>query len=300
MEFILKHFSFTDGRLVRSHNFPEDVVSWKTNFLNDIVLDRGSPLSNTVRWVYITDAADSKLITFDMETNKTRAIYHPSMDFDHGDGSDIVVGGKTYKLKTPIDGLAMSGDFQFVYFCALGSKDLFQVSTRALRDEREDFASNVRYVGSKVSQTGGMTSSSDSLYYGALSKNGVYRWDMRRDKHFQGVGAADVVMNTQTELVQDDQSLQWPDSFTVDEYGYLLFSACRAHLFLLGGIDFSGASGANFRIWRVNISERSYLVPESASFCQKQEMSSEYLNNGRTGLTESLKDCVDNPQALKS
>ncbi|CAG5119026.1 unnamed protein product [Candidula unifasciata] len=212
-------YNLNDGSLVRSHDFPEDLVSNKTNFLNDIVIDRGSPTSKSAKWVYITDAVDSKLI-------------HESMDYEEGDGSNITVNGISYILKTPIDGLAMSSDFEYVYYCALGKKGA-------------DFGSKVRLVGEKASQTGGMTYATDNLYYGALTKNSVYKWEIK----------------TETEILKDDEKLEWPDSFTVDEDGFLWFTACRAQLFLLGGIDFSGVKGANFRVWRVSISENGYLAP---------------------------------------
>ncbi|CAL1528897.1 unnamed protein product [Lymnaea stagnalis] len=254
-------YNLTDGSLVRRHFLPEHLVSKETNYLNDIVLDRGSRYLRSASHVYITDAADAKLIAFDLRTNTTSVFYHPSMDADPGAGSDITVNGKVYRLPIPIDGLAISPDFGYVYYCALGSKDLYQVPSKVLRDPSVDFASHVRYVGSKVSQTGGMVFASSNLYFGALTENAVYRWEVARDKILQRVDEGSVEMKTQTLVVKDDVQLQWPDSFTVDDHGYLWFSACKAHLFLRGGMDYTGKSGPNYRIWKVKISENSYLQP---------------------------------------
>ncbi|KAH9490445.1 hypothetical protein Btru_033883 [Bulinus truncatus] len=256
-------YDLHDGRLLRKHELPETLVSKETNYLNDIVLDRGYRMSKVAKWVYITDAADSKLIAFDLTRNTTAVFQHPSMDADPGAGSDISVNGKTYTLRIPIDGLAISPDFNYVYYCALGSKDLYQVPTRALRNASLDFGAHVRYVGAKVSQTGGMIYASNNLYYGALGDNAVYKWEVTNDRIRQGSGEGTVVMRTQTLVVKDDQRLQWPDSFTVDENGHLWFSACKAHLFLRGGIDYTGSSGPNYRIWRVRINEGGYLQPSS-------------------------------------
>ncbi|BFZ09586.1 hypothetical protein BsWGS_12625 [Bradybaena similaris] len=257
-------FDLADGHLVRSHDFPEDLVSKETNFLNDIVLDRGSASSSLVRWVHVTDAVDAKLVTFSLLTNQTHVLHHSSMNSDPGSGSDITVNGQTYKLNTPIDGLAMSADFKFLYYCPLGSRDLYQVPTEVVRYPGEDFADYVRFVGSKISQTGGMTYGTDNLYYGALTRNGVYRWEVSQDERNQGVDAANVQLKTEVQLVRDDERLQWPDSFTVDEFGRLWFTACRAQLFLLGDMDFSGGQGPNFRVWRVDIEEKGYLAaPDS-------------------------------------
>ncbi|CAG5119025.1 unnamed protein product [Candidula unifasciata] len=258
-------FDLADGHLVRSHDFPEDLVSKETNFLNDIVLDRGNALSTQVRWVHITDAIDAKLVTFSLETNLSHTVHHSSMDADPGLGSDITVNGQTFKLVTPIDGLAMSADFQYLYFCPLGSRDLYQVPSDIVRYPGEDFANSVRFVGSKISQTGGMTYATNNLFYGALTRNGVYRWEVSKDERDQGVDASNVLLKTETELVHDDEKLQWPDSFTIDESGFLWFTACRAQLFLLGDMDFQGTQGANFRVWRVNISEKGYLATPGSS-----------------------------------
>jgi sugar lactone lactonase YvrE len=258
-------YDLNTGSLLRSHNFPPEVASNQTNFLNDIVLDRGSPSSSTARWVYITDAADSKLIVFDLQTNESRAIHHASMEADPGVGSNISVNGVTYKFIIPIDGLAVSSDFQFVYYCALGSKDLYQVPTTVLRDKSQDFGVQVRLVGPKISQTGGMVYATDNLYYGALTKSGVYRWRVAYDEKLQGVTAANVAITTETSIVEDATKLEWPDSFTVDEDGYLWFTACRAQRFLLSQLDFTGGQGPNYRIWRINIAEKSYLAPRGSS-----------------------------------
>lgn len=255
-------YDLKDGSLVRSHDFPEDLVSNKTNFLNDIVLDRGSPTSKTAKWVYITDAVDSKLIVFNLDTNQTHIIQHESMNYEDGDGSNITVNGISYILKTPIDGMAMSADFQYVYYCALGSKKLYQVPSSVVREKGADFAGKVRLVGEKASQTGGMTYATENLYYGALTKNSVYKWEITKDAQSYGGNYDLVEIKTETEIIKDDDGLEWPDSFTVDEDGFLWFTACRAQLFLLGGIDFTGAHGANYRVWRVNIAEKGYLAPQ--------------------------------------
>nr|QHF16625.1 yellow protein [Cepaea nemoralis] len=258
-------YDLADGSLVRSHNFPEDLVSNTTNFLNDIVIDRGGPGCKTARWIYITDAVDSKLVVFNLVTNKTHIIHHESMDYEPGDGSNITVNGVSYIFETPIDGLAISSDFEYVYYCALGSKKLYQVPSSVVRQEGADFASKVRLVGSKISQTGGMTYGTDNLFYGALIKNSVYKWEVTKDAQSKGGNVGLVELDTESEVVRDDERLRFPDSFTVDENQNLLFSACNAEKFLRGTIDFSGAQGPNFRIWSVNISESSYLAPRAGA-----------------------------------
>ncbi|XP_055887866.1 major royal jelly protein 2-like [Biomphalaria glabrata] len=256
-------YDLHDGKMIRSHVLPENLVAKETNYLNDIVLDRGDRSSRAVKWVYITDAADSKLIAFDMVRNVTTIFQHPSMNADPGAGSDITVNGRVYTLRIPIDGLAISPDFNFVYYCALGSKDLYQVPTSVLRDPRLDFGAHVRFVGAKVSQTGGMTYATNNLYYGALGGNAVYKWEILNDRLRQSANESAVVMNTQTLVARDDLKLQWPDSFTVDDNGHLWFTACKAQLFLRGGMDYSGNSGPNYRIWRVRINEGGYLNPSN-------------------------------------
>lgn len=254
-----------DGSKIGTHVLPESIASKDTNFLNDIVLDRGYVRSKTVRWVYITDALDSKLYTIDLKTNKSRAYHHPSMDPETGPDSKIVVDGVTYTLGLPIDGLALSRDFKYLYYCALGSKKLYMVETKVFKQSL-DFASHVRLSGSKVSQTGGLIYATDSIFFGALSQSAIYRWDVRADTKKQGVSEAEVKIETQVDVLQNDTTVEWPDSFAIDEDGYMYVTACKANVFLRGHLDFSGKSGVNYRIWKIRINQKSYLSPPSDAF----------------------------------
>lgn len=54
--------------------FPANVVSPKTNFLNDIVVGCHS---ETNCWAYISDATDSKIIVYNHEEDRSWFVHHP-------------------------------------------------------------------------------------------------------------------------------------------------------------------------------------------------------------------------------
>jgi hypothetical protein len=69
-------------------------------------------------------------------------------------------------------------------------------------------------------------------------------------------------------------TMQWADTFGFDDqHGSIMFTTNRLQLFLNNLMDFTGASGSNFRIFNVSIQSTSYLtgnpVPKSLP-CETQ------------------------------
>lgn len=50
---------------------------------------------------------------------------------------------------TPIDGIAMSPDFQYVYYCALADRNLYRIPTEVLRG-RGNFSQFYQHVGMSI------------------------------------------------------------------------------------------------------------------------------------------------------
>ena len=59
-------------------------------------------------------------------------------------------------------------------------------------------------------------------------------------------------------LIEDEEELQWVDTFGFDGKGGLIFVTNRLFLFPTS-YDFTGASGANFRIISCDIGQGSYM-----------------------------------------
>ncbi|XP_012943431.1 protein yellow [Aplysia californica] len=235
-----------------SYEIPADVVSRDKNFMNDIVLDY---VDGKVRYAYISDVAEAKLHIYDFETKTGRNLVDEASMQAEADGSIITINDVNYTFAAGIDGIAMSPDFDYVYYCPLGGYNLYQVPTSTLRNGG---TSGIRLLGRKVSQSDGLVYSSKRLYYGGLGTNAVYFWNSEKDTTDQNVDIGQANLTTQTQLVQNDETMQWPDTFAIDEEGWLWFVSNRLHLFSTGTMNLTG-SEVNMRVWKVFINETSYL-----------------------------------------
>uniref|UniRef100_A0A2C9M4F4 Bee-milk protein n=1 Tax=Biomphalaria glabrata TaxID=6526 RepID=A0A2C9M4F4_BIOGL len=245
--------------LIRSHELPESLAPKNESILNDLVLDYITRDGQVARYAYITDIGSVQIIVFDFLTNKSWSFRHDSMKPDE----DRVInfnGVNNSELGYPVDGIAMDSSFQYVYYCAIGSRRLYQIPTSVLRDPNGDFAGHVRLLGKKVSNTDGMASGQNSIYYGALTLNAAYKWEKNKDVAEQQVPEGRVTLATQTVVAQDEIKLVFVDSLKVDTEGYLWFTSSRAQKFFTDTMDWTGASGSNYRINKVFVGDRSYLV----------------------------------------
>ena len=96
---------------VHSYTFPDDVANHSSCFLDDVVLDY---VNGDVQFAYITDTLEGKLYVYDYRRDTSYVFQDPSMMAEKEGGF-------------PIDGIAMSAQFDFVYFCPLDGLGLFQV-----------------------------------------------------------------------------------------------------------------------------------------------------------------------------
>lgn len=248
-------FDLTTDTQVGLYELPDEVASSTSNFLNDIVLDY---VDGKVRYAYITEANEGYLVVYDFETRSAYKIEHDSMKHEVDDDSVINITGKLYKMPVPIDGIAMSPDFDYVYYCVLGGYKLYQVPTSALRKRDSVFDSAVRLVGKKVSQSDGIVHGSRRIYYGALSLNAVYYWDIEHDTGDQKLTVDQVTLATQVELVRDDRKMQWLDTFAFDNEGWLWFVSNRLQL-VKNPKTFVVTDDPHMNVWKVFVNETGYL-----------------------------------------
>ncbi|KAK3596778.1 hypothetical protein CHS0354_038780 [Potamilus streckersoni] len=225
-------FDIDNNRVVRSYEFPNEVVNRSSNFLNDIVLDY---LDGQVRFVYMTDTLDAKIVVYDYITNSSYMIQHPSM-----------LGGKDFPVAgINVNGIALSYDFTTLFFCPLSSLNLYKVPTSTLRT-RGDFNSTVVNMGQRRAQAGGMVAGQRNIYYGALFQNGVDRLPVE----------ASSAANS-SNVITRNGSLIWVDTLAFDGE-YLWFVENNFSEFRLGKMKFN-SSELNMRIWKVYVGENGYL-----------------------------------------
>jgi hypothetical protein len=89
--------------------------------------------------------------------------------------SEITINGQTFDFLFGVNGIALSPTFNYVYYCSLGSKKLWQVPTWVLRNKDANFTANRRFVGSKKSNSDVLMFGHRALYYAALEHDAIYR-----------------------------------------------------------------------------------------------------------------------------
>ncbi|BFZ10001.1 hypothetical protein BsWGS_13040 [Bradybaena similaris] len=245
------------GSIVRSHEFPDSVVSGSRNSLNDIVLDYVDPDHVTgVRYAYISDTTGEQLVVFDFTTNKSWSFNHSaSMSYD--EDSALSINGESFNFTLGINGIALSPTFNYVYYSALGSKKLWQIPTWVLRDKDADFLANLRLVGHKKSNSDALLFGHSGIYYAALGYDAIFRWEIEKDILNQGVPEGEVKLVTETVLAQNWETLQWPDGlgFGSSDPSNLYYVSAGALFFHNGKQNFTGDQGYNYRIGKIQVND---------------------------------------------
>ena len=238
-------YNLRNDSQIHSHLFSEKVVSKTFNYLSNIVIDG--------KMAYISDTFDNKLIVYNYDTDTSFSIKDSTMMPDPAISS-FKVGGIVMNWHRGINSIALSSDFKTLYYSPFSSFKLFSVPTSVLKQNITAFKSQVEYLGNMTSVTDGMLCSQNYLYVSLLSQDAIYYWDINKDSKIKN-GEKKGKMETFRMLVKNSETMQWPDSMAIDDY-YLWFTTNRMQKFFTL-MDFTGKSGANFRILKTYISKQS-------------------------------------------
>jgi sugar lactone lactonase YvrE len=217
------------NKIVKKILFPQD-VALSTTYLNDIRFDlrRGSK-----GIAFITDSSQdgpNGIIVVDLDSGASwrRLHDHPSTKPEHLSTFLPIVEGRPfleYKQGGQIkqgasmgsDGIAISSDGSRLYYCPLGSRKLYSVSTDALADKSLD----EQKVGATVADEGDRGGASDGLESDVAgyiySTNYEHNAILRR------------VPDGKWETVVHDPRLLWPDTLSLATDGYLYVTANQLH-----------------------------------------------------------------------
>ena len=226
-----------NGKVILKYEFPDSVVSRNTNFLNDLLLDY---VNGEVSHVFISDTGDAKIVVFDVNSNASYFLFDKSLLAEDGNTGVITFSNHSRKFTTPVDGIAMSPDFRYVFYCPLAGVHLYRVPTHVLRQRNSFvFSANVQNVGKRSSQADGMIFSRNSLYYGGLSTNSIYR--VRYQNLLTNTNTGNSALVGEDKILTDNLTLRWPDTFSIDEDGNLWAIANTLLLSKRNGFQFKHA-----------------------------------------------------------
>ena len=148
-------YDLVANKTVRDFIFPSSIVPWDSNFLNDIVLDQHRG------YAYITDHSDpGAIIVYSYADNMARRWENgPGMAVEPA-AVPVVINGNTYDfILGTVNGIALSPDTNWLYYCPLTGYNITKISTKILMNlEYNKSVLDVHAIaqGSKISYTDGM------------------------------------------------------------------------------------------------------------------------------------------------
>ena len=205
------------GKVLLTIPFSEAVAPRKS-YLNDVRIDLAH------QYAYITESGLGALVVVDLKTQKARSVLgqYPSTKAEKGlvikaEGHPMLdLKGKPAMFNA--DGIALSADNSYLYYCPLTGHRLYRVPTAALRNP----ALSEAQLGQQVENLGEIPAS-DGLEIDAA--NNVYLTSFEQSALLRRTPAGKI------ETVAQDARLQWPDtySFTPDGMLYVANSAIHKH-----------------------------------------------------------------------
>ena len=224
------------GQVLLTIPFPEAVAPRKS-YLNDVRID----LQNN--YAYMTESGLGALVVTDLKTLKSRRLLaaHPSTKAEKGlvikAAGHPMIDSQGNPARFNVDGIAISTDNIYLYYCPLTGHTLYRIKTAALRDAALSDAQLAAQV-----ETVGEIPATDGLEIDAA--NNVYLTSFENSALMRRTPAGKIET-----LVQDDR-LQWPDtySFTTDGTLYVATSAIHKTASWNNGV---GQPGTKFSIFKM-------------------------------------------------
>lgn len=228
------------NKVFQTIRFPADVVL-DTTYLNDVRFDLSKGEGGVA---YITDSSGNGpngIIVVDLATGKSRRRLNDHFSTKAEPNFLPIVEGQPLMIRkrgenpkhTPsgADGIAVSHDGQFLYYCPIASRRLYRVCTDVLLDERADdkeVEEAVEGLGDRGFASDGLEMDDKGrLYLTNYEDNAILRW--HKDDNY----------NYNYETLVYDPRVLWPDTLCLAKDGYLYFIVNQLHRMAIfhGGDD---------------------------------------------------------------
>jgi sugar lactone lactonase YvrE len=183
------------------------------SYINDVRIDTEKEIA------YLTNSNEGGLLIVNLQTGFIRQVLqdHYSVQSDPSftfiiDGHEMKKKGKPVKMQS--DGIALSPDGEWLYYKPLTDNKLYRIKTLYLLDEsltEEELQEKVEDLGSFTTSDGMIFDRKGNLYLGDLQTSSIVQI------------STDLQVNT---ILQDDR-LIWPDSYSINDDGYLYISCSQ-------------------------------------------------------------------------
>jgi sugar lactone lactonase YvrE len=201
------------NQVLRTYSF--DSTASPNSYLNDVQVDTENKMA------YLTNSKEGGIVVLNLETGQSRQVLqnHYSVMSDPSyqfiiDGKELQRYGKPVKINS--DGIALTPDFEWLYYKPLTDNKLYRIKTKYLRDGSVNETELERQV-----QSLGRFCSSDGMIFD--KRGNLYMSDV------QNYRIVKVTPDLRMQTLIKDKRLIWPDSFTISEGGYLYVSCSQIH-----------------------------------------------------------------------
>jgi hypothetical protein len=241
-------------------------MPYNSSFLNDLVLDEARDVA------YLTDSAGpGGIIVYDHKQGLSRRYSGASTDNDPN--YVVYINGIYYggKIDTPADGIALSSDGEYIYYCAIQGDLLYRLPTSVLRD----FSSSNSLIDQSVLILGkkqpsdGIVMWDDVLYFGSLPEATYYALDLTANKANDPSNAVAV----------------WPDPVNMRwvsrDVSYILVVICTYSFLYAARFSIPRSVGPQYHLVYLECSRLVYFRPDGffRSLRLQYESSQVYLWN---------------------
>lgn len=183
------------------------------------------------------------LIVYNWFSDSSRRFDHTSL---HGDpSSHITINNSTFSMPGPSDGIALTPDAKWIYYCTLASPYLWRVPTALL----SNFSLTSEQIGQGVELVSKTKGISDGM---AFDRNGVLYYGRNEANAFM---ARSIATGLEKIVVQDDVQNIWVDTLAFSNQ-QVLWTTNQLPFFFANQLN---ATHSNFRIWTAFIGTGSYL-----------------------------------------
>ncbi|CAL8129005.1 unnamed protein product [Orchesella dallaii] len=246
------------NKIERVYEFPNSVVPRDGNVIKDTQV---ACTSREDCFAYISNinaTEVSALIIYDYKNNDSWMAYHPSMLADP-EKADVTIEGTSASVPFGITALGLtpkSTNFSTLYFSKIAGDHIYRINTSTLKNNtRLKMNSSlldieVQDVGAKPSgqSDGSAMDNRGRWYFGSLPESAVYFVDT--------TGNPVNLAGTEMKAVGNRREMQWPDTFSFDGVGNLLFTTNR---FQLVDAQMINPNEVNYRLIRFRTDSVSYL-----------------------------------------
>lgn len=197
-----------------------EAVAPQGSYLNDV------RLSNDGKYAFITDSGvKGALVVVDIASGKARRVLdgHPSTQAKKG--LQVKADGRVLRrpdgrgVEFSADGIALSGDGQYLYWQAIKGDELYRIRTTVLCNEGmrgEDVSAHVEPFGVNGVADGLLIAQgTNKMYITAVQENAIKVRDLDDGPHGS------------TAIVAVDERLRWPDTFAQGPDGTIYVTSSR-------------------------------------------------------------------------